>query len=340
MMAMVLEAFAAPLALREVPYPAAGADDLIVKTVACGVCATDLKVVSGESTSVRLPHVPGHEVAGIVEEAGADVVDFKIGDRVCCHFIVACRRCPSCRRGDTNLCLKMRDGKLAGRLGFEWPGGYAEYVRVPASVAVKVPAERVADLCIGADAIATAYRATAVRGAVSQNDVVVIIGAAGGLGIHALQIASVLGAETIAIDVSEERLDIARSFGADQCIRHDAWRDLLSTRADVVIDCAAVLGRSGDLIELLRPGGRFVAVAYSYEERLGVDYYSFVTTEKEVVGCRGATMDDLRAAINLVIAGDVEPVVTRRLPLVDANAALEHVASRGNVGRTVLDVAA
>lgn len=276
------------------------------------MCAKDLKIVAGDSSSVTLPHVPDHEVSGIVVETGGEVVDFKVGDRVCCHFTVACRRCPSCRRGDTNVCLNVRDGKVAGRLGFEWPGGYA-----------------------------TAYRATAVRGARSQNDVVGIIGTAGGLGIHALQIAGVLGTETIAIDVGEERLNIARSFGADHCIPLDARRDLLtSMRADVVVDCAGVLERSGDLIELLRPGGRLVAVGYSYEDRVGLDYYPFVTTEKEIVGCRGATMNDLRAAIDMVIAGDVEPVVTKRLPLVDANAALEHVASRGHVGRTVLDVAA
>jgi propanol-preferring alcohol dehydrogenase len=342
MKAMVLRGFNEPLTLEAAPDPACGAEDLIVAVLGCGVCATDLKIVAGHVPSTRLPHIPGHEIAGVVAAVGTAVTGFRPGDKVCTHFYVPCLACANCRAGRTNICLGLSDGKAAGRLGFEWPGGYAEFIRVPARVAVPLPpAASAEEICISADAIATPYHALHARLRIAAGQIVVLLGAGGGVGVHAVQLARAAGVRVVAVDQGPERLRLARDLGADECVDTaipGAWEDFLRRGrfADGVVDFAGSPALGAAATQVIKPGGRYVIVGYRYGETFPLPYQPAVSYELDILGARGSTTGDLRAAVGLILRGQVRPIVARRLPLDRANEALESVRTAQQPGRIVL----
>jgi acryloyl-coenzyme A reductase len=342
MKAMVLRGFDQPLASETVPDPACGPEDLIVSVSACGVCATDLKIIAGHVRSVRLPHIPGHEIAGVVAAVGTQATGFHVGDKVCTHFYAPCLECENCRAGRTSICRELSGGKVAGRLGFEWPGGYADFVRVPARIAVALPpAAAVQDLAICADAIATPYHALHTRLRVEPGQTLILLGAGGGLGLHAVQLARAAGAHAIAVDRGAARLQLARDLGAEEWVdaaTPGAWEALLRRGrfADGVLDLAGSPSLGGAATQALKAGGRYVIVGYRYEEPFPLPYQPAVSFELDILGSRASTMADLRAIVALVLAGRVRPVVGARLPLHRANEALECVRLAQQPGRVVL----
>lgn len=143
MHAMGLNAYERPPEFEPVPEPECGAEDLVLEVLACGVCATDLKIVRGDVPSVTLPHIPGHEIAGAVAEVGGDAEDrFKRGETACCYFFVPCNSCNNCRRGHINVCELLAGGDGAGRLGFELQGAYAQVQIAPSRGAHVIAVDR------------------------------------------------------------------------------------------------------------------------------------------------------------------------------------------------------
>jgi propanol-preferring alcohol dehydrogenase len=339
---MVLRDFHQPLRPETVPDPVCGPEDLVIAVSACGVCATDLKIAAGQVPSVRLPHVPGHEIAGVVAAVGARVAGFRVGDKVCAHFYVPCLACENCRAGRTSICLALSAGKVAGRLGFEWPGGYAEFLRLPARVAVPLPpTASLEELCISADAIATPYHALHARLRIAAGQTLVLLGAGGGVGVHAVQLAKAAGAHGIAVDRGAERLRLARDLGADECVdttTPGAWEDLLRRGrfADGVADFAGAPELGAAATSVIKPGGCYVIVGYRYGEPFPLPYQPSVSFELDILGARASTMADLQAAVALILAGRVRPIVATRLPLARANEALESVRMAERPGRMVL----
>ena len=341
MKAMVLRRFNERLTMETIADPVCGPQDLIVSVAACGVCATDSKIIAGHVRSTRLPHVLGHEIAGFVAATGADVEGFRVGDRICAHFCVPCFECDNCRRGRTNICLALSDGNTAGRLGFEWPGGYAELVRVPAHVAVPLPESApIEEICICADAVATAYHALHARLGIAARQTVVLLGAGGGLGIHAVQIAKAAGAHVIAVDRGDTRLQLAHDLGADETVdtaAAGAWERRLGRRfVDGVVDFAGSAEIGPAAMRVVKPGGRYVIVGYRYGEIFPLPWQASVSFELDVLGARGSTIADLRASVALILSGQVRPVIGARLPLDGANEALDAVRAAERPGRVVL----
>jgi len=342
MRAMVLRAFNQPMTLETSPDPACGPADLIVAVSACGVCATDLKIAAGHVRSTPLPHIPGHEIAGVVTAVGAQVTGFRVGDKICSHFYVPCLECENCRAGRTNICLALSGGKAAGRLGFEWPGGYAEFIRVPARVAVPLPpAAAVEDLAICADAIATPYHALHTRLGIAAGQTLILLGAGGGLGIHAVQLVRAAGAHAVAVDQGAGRLQLACDLGAEECVdtaEPGAWEALLRRGrfADGVIDFAGSPSLGAAATQVLKAGCRYVIVGYRYGEPFPLPYQPAVSFELDILGARASTMADLQATVALILAGRVRPIVGARLPLARANEALESVRTAQEPGRIVL----
>lgn len=342
MKAMVLREFGKALQLEHWPDPECGPADVVLEVRACGLCGTDLKIVAGDVPSVRLPHVPGHEVAGVVAEAGRDVKGLRPGDRACAHFYVPCLACEPCRAGRPNLCLEMPAGRIAGRLGFEWPGAFAERVRVPARALVRLPPDTPLDeLCVCADAVATPYHALHTRLGVTAGQRLVLLGAGGGLGLHAVQIARAAGARVVAVDRGGNRIEHARALGADEGVDTaipGQWEALLARGrfADAVIDMAGAAEIAAQATGCVKPGGHQVIVGYRYGERLPIPYQPAVSFELTFLGSRASTQSDLEAAVALVLAGKVRPVVAARVPLEQANQALESLRTAHLSGRTVL----
>jgi len=320
--------------LVQVPNPQPGPEDVLLQVLAAGVCHTDLHLLDGMKSGDRPPIVPGHEIAGRITKVGGDVYSANVGDRVVVHFGQPCGRCRQCRRKRTNLC---EEGHM---LGFDQPGGYAEFVVAKQSTVLplppNVPPAVAAPLgCSGA----TAHRAVVTQGEADEDDLVVIIGA-GGVGLSAVQIAKVQGAKVVAVDTREEARKAALDSGADEAVvpaeAAKAVRGLVDEAgADVVVDFVGKkstfdLGRS-----LLGFGGRFVAVAPG-DETTTVRANDLVNGGKSYLGVYSSTMADLARVIALAEAKRLTPVVTRKEPLASAEGVLKDLRNERIVGRAVL----
>jgi len=340
MKAMVLEHFEERMVWRDVPHPRIGLQEVLVRVRANGVCATDLKMIEGQVPTVTLPHVLGHEVAGEIAEVGDAVEGLQTGDHVTVYPTWGCGSCDPCRKGVENLCLR------APRTGFESDGGFAEYMRTRGRNAVKIDdSMSFEEAAILPDAVAATYHALVQRARVQVGETVVIVGV-GGLGIHAMQIARIMGARVIAADVVADKLQAALDFGADAVV--NSREEDLPARvkaitagqgADLVVECVGgstlpdILRES---ISCLRLGGRLLVVGYMYGQPLSVDSADLIYGQWSILGTRASTLQDVVDVARLVENGKLKPVVSERLALEQANDALAVLRESSPLGRIVL----
>ena len=209
MKAAIVHSYSKPLVIEEVPKPTPGTGEIIVKIETSGLCHTDIHAAHGDwPIKPKLPFIPGHEGIGIVEEIGKDVTEVKEGDRVGIPWLgYACGHCEYCASGWESLCEKQLN------TGYFLDGGYAEYVKAYAKYVGKIPQgvdplDAAPLTCAGV----TTYKAVKVSGAKSS-DLVAVFGI-GGLGHLAVQYARIAGAEVVAIDLHDEKLNLAKSLGA------------------------------------------------------------------------------------------------------------------------------
>jgi len=338
MQCMVLEQFNAPLVLREREIPAPGPQDAIVKMGACGLCGTDLKLWRGNHPALKqLPFVPGHEIAGEVVEVGTSVAKDLIGKHAVIYCYLSCGKCEFCRAGSEILCPN-----VTGQIGFNLDGGFAEYIKVPAAnlfcVSPEIPFEEAA---IVTDAIATPYRAITTKARLREGETLIVIGA-GGLGVHAIQIARVFGARVIAVDISQSALALATTVGADytfQTSKSDPRADILDLShggVDVVMDFVAKPVTQQLGLSLLKPGGRFISIAYAADNTLEINSQMLVSRELQLYGSRSCGRRDLQETIDLITQRKIKPIIASRYPLRDANLALGKLQQGDTVGRMVL----
>jgi D-arabinose 1-dehydrogenase-like Zn-dependent alcohol dehydrogenase len=351
---MAVEQYGAPLRLIDLPRPAPGPGQVLLRVIGCGVCRSDLKIADGTmpfSATLQLPHVPGHEIAAEIVEFGpaADGAvapassrpgpALRVGDRVVVYNYWGCRTCVYCQAGEENLCER-----LQGWTGFTSPGGFQEYLAVPDDCVLPLPSNVAAEhggplSC----ALGTAYHAVVTQGAVRAGEAVAIFGT-GGVGLHAVQVARAAGARVVAVDLQRHRLEAARAAGADAVVpagagAADGLRQATRGRgADLVVD---TVGHHGSLLtstDLVRRGGRIVLVGYTVA---AADYppmpsERIVLGQITVTGSRYVTRRELRRAFDLVERGHVRPIVTEEVPLEQANAALAMVREDRVTGRAVV----
>ncbi len=345
MRAMVVERYGEPLRMAELPVPSPGPGEVLVRVLGCGVCRSDLKVAAGAmpfSPTLRLPHVPGHEISGEVAALGPGAAG-RVGDRVLVYHYWACGRCVHCQAGEENLCLRLR-----GWAGFTTPGGFQEYLAVPDDCVLPLPAnirpEQGGPLTC---ALGTAYHAIVTRGGVRAGETVAILGA-GGVGLHAVQVACASGARVVAVDVQPHRLEAARAAGAQDAVLADDGaaeriREATAGRgADLVVD---TVGHHTSLLagaSLVRRGGRIVLVGYTAraDEYPPLPSERAVLEEMSVLGSRYATRRELSRALDLVARGLVRPIISGEVPLERANEALAMVREDRAIGRVIVRVAA
>ena len=223
MKAAVLYEVRQPLKIEELKMPDVDDEDVLIKVASCGVCHTDLKVVEGR-TRFTPPTILGHEVAGTVEQVGAYCKDFKSGDRVIIGMRYKCGRCRYCLSARENLCerrpapppLKTIDGTIVTRWNV---GGFAEYVSVPAYMAFKIPdGMSMEEASVVGCRVTTAYNAVKHRARLEPGDSALVIGC-GGIGLNTIQFLKCFGAyPIIAVDIADEKLAAAKSFGATHTI--------------------------------------------------------------------------------------------------------------------------
>ena len=337
MKAMVLREFNEPLLEEQRQLPLIGENDLLIRVLACGVCYTDVKISTGLVKLVTPPLIMGHEVAGEVVDLGRGVHNFSEGDRVCVYFYLNCGVCENCLGKRENLCLN-----LSGRIGFQYDGGYAEYIRVPATHAYSAPAGiPIEEAAILVDAVAAPLHGLKARANLQPGETVAVVGI-GGLGIHAIQIAKILGGRVLAIDLDEQRLQAAREFGAEALngSQKDLAKIIVSMTegkgVDVVLD---LVGRNDTLhssLSFLKLGGRYVIVGYNFEAPFSFYPHLIMTNEFTVIGSRASSPGDLIEVIRLVEQKKLKTVVSERFPLSQANLALERLKKNQIFGRAVL----
>lgn len=360
MRAAVLPVTGAPLKVRDLEVVPPRPGEVRVRVAACGVCHSDLSVAAGTLRS-PLPVVLGHEVAGVVVEAGEGVRAPVVGERVVVALSPACGTCPFCREGLPNLCVQMVPGMIgataldgttrlrdAGTPVYQLcgVGGFAEEVVVAAGMCISVPPEVPLErACLLGCGVLTGVGAVRNTAGVRPGQSVAVIGC-GGVGLAAVQAARIAGAEPIvAVDVDPARLALAHSLGATHEVRGDAdaraaVRAICPLGVHVAVEAA---GRTDTLEcawELLRPGGLAVAVGMpAARDRVSLHMGGFFQARR-IAGCVYGGADprrDIPRLLGLVRTGQLrlDPLVTAELPLEGAQQALDAVAA-GAGGRHVL----
>jgi len=340
MRAMVIHRHGGPEVLSYEPAwpdPQAGAGEIVVKVAACGLNYLDVFVregMPGEPT--HLPQITGGDIAGIVEHVGPGVEQPAVGERVVLNPSWGCGACEYCSEGLTPRCLRPH------MLGEMDPGGLAEYVKCPAGQAIPLPGdypfEQAACLPI---TFGTAYRMVVTRGRTRPGDVVLVLGAGGGVAIAAVQIAKLAGARVIATASTEAKLQRAAESGADDVINYVAdekWdetvRRLTGKRgADVIIE---TVGSSTweQSIRALGKGGRLVTSGATAGPIGKTDIRYLFRREQELLGSNGWTHDELLRVVELAFQNKLCPVIDRVLPLeraADGEIALERREVFGKV---------
>lgn len=365
MLAAVLRVADAPIfELEQIPVPTPRAGEVLVRVEACGVCHSDLHVARGEIAFPR-PAVMGHELSGTVAALGPEVTGFAVGDRVVGGFIMPCAKCAHCLEGRDDLCeVFFVNNRLNGalfdgesrlidasgqRLNMYSAGGFAEYAVIPTSALAMVSDDLELDLaailgCAGMTAYSAVTRAAGeVRGAT------VCVIAVGGVGLSITQIVAALGAKrVIAVDLSNEKLALARALGAthtvngSDCDVVETVKEISGGGVQVAFEAFGSSVTLGQAVRVLGGGGRAVAVGLaSNDAEVSVPITQFVRRGQELIGSFGArTRIDLPAVQRLAAAGgfSLANIVTNRYSLADINAAYEDLAAGRILGRAVVQV--
>jgi alcohol dehydrogenase len=319
---------------------------VVVRVAATGVCRSDWHAWKGHDP-VSLPHVPGHELAGIVEQVGADVRRWRTGQRVTVPFVCGCGRCEYCAAGEQQVCPHQTQP------GFTGPGSFAERVALHAADTnlVELPdaVGFVAAASLGCR-FATAYRALTAHGRLTEGRWLAVHGC-GGVGMSAVMIGVALGARVVAVDVSETALRRARELGAHAVVDATsaadvaaAVREVTGGGAHVSLDALGLPATAVASLRSLRRRGRHVQVGLllgdSATPPLPMDLV--VAQELEIYGSHGMAAHEYPPLLRLVADGVLRPeqLVGRVLGLADAGAALAAMddPSAGAEGMTVLDL--
>jgi alcohol dehydrogenase len=332
MRALVFDEYGGPLEVREVPQPSAPADGVVVEVRATGICRSDWHGWQGHDPGIALPHVPGHELAGVVHEVGASVRHWKPGDRVTVPFVNACGRCPRCLDGDHQVCDSQRQP------GFTHWGSFAEFVALDAAdvnlVAVPDEMSFVTAASLGCR-FATSYRAVISQGRAAAGEWVVVHGC-GGVGLSAVQAAVSVGASVIAVDVSEGALELAKSMGAQYGLFPPAVKEIRSLTeggAHLSIDALGSEETCLASIASLRPRGRHVQIGLLPGPKFPVPMARLLFKELELIGSHGMAAHHYPEMLSAVSSGALHPdaLVTRELSLDEAAEALRSVGSKPGI---------
>jgi D-arabinose 1-dehydrogenase-like Zn-dependent alcohol dehydrogenase len=315
---------------------------VVIEVAATGLCRSDWHAWMGHDPEVKLPHVPGHEFAGVVAEVGSAVHDWRPGDRVTVPFVCACGTCETCLRGEQQVCERQFQP------GFTHWGSFAEAVAIDRADVnlVRVPATM--DLETAASLgcrFSTAYRAVTHHGRVERDDWVVVHGC-GGVGLSALMICVARDAKVIAVDVSPPALALARRLGAVATLDAGdtdivgAVRELTGGGAQVSIDALGSVATCQNSIASLRRRGRHVQVGLmlAEDDMPPVPMSRVIADELELYGSHGMAAHDYPAMLAEISDGSLQPqrLVAHRIPLSEAAAALAGMGQRPGDGITMI----
>ncbi len=330
MKAAVLREIGAELSIEVLPVPEIESNEVLVKTKACGICGTDIHIMNGWGYLPELPHILGHEPAGIVVKVGDGVRTLKPGDRVIPNIFHSCGSCHYCLQGRETLC-----DELGGITGVTRSGAFAECFKASEQNLFILPDEiDYAQGCVIADAVVTAVHA--VRNADIQSYETVAVIGAGGVGQIVITLAGHQGADVFAFDVNEEKLVMARRLGAQRTVLFGAAEMVEALKqCDVIMEC---VGRSSTLqtvVEGAKKGARIIVIGYE-NEAAGIRPQLLAQKELLLMGSRSGTKLDTFEAIRYVQKGILQPYISDYYELKHINQAIRTLADGKAKGRVVI----
>lgn len=330
------------LRLEEVLVPEPGPSEVLIRVRACGVGYTVTKFLLGQAdggpNSKLLPRIPGHEIAGDIIETDENVLEFKKGDRVLVYFYLICGQCYYCLAGEQDHCINRR-----GVVGQQIDGGYAEYVKVPAQNVFHLPDSiPYKEATVINDAVATPVHVMKHRAQVKPGDDVLIVGAAGGVGIHAVQMAKFYGGRVIGADIDDTKLEKLKDYGA---------ADIINTRKQSMVDEVKRLTNGKgvaaavdfvcnhktlhDSLDCIARKGRMVVMS-GHPTPISVPPIKLVSQEVTITGSRYATATDFTDATELVRRSIIRPVISEAGKLEDTEKIHALIAQNKVLGRGVV----
>ena len=312
MKAAVYEKFQGPVEIQTVADPSPLKNGVVLRVAATGVCRSDWHGWMGHDPDISLPHVPGHEISGVVEAVGAGIRNFQEGDRVTLPFVGGCGKCEQCASGNQQIC------DFQFQPGFTHWGSYAEYVAIEYAdinlVAIPDEIDFVTAASLGCR-FATSFRAVVAQGGVAPGQWVAVHGC-GGVGLSAVMIASAFDAKVIAVDISDDALQLAKSVGAVELIDAkfqssvvDAIKDLTGGGVHLSIDALGSGETCYNSIANLRKRGRHVQVGLM----AGDDYHPavpmelIIANELEIVGSHGLQARVYDRMLQMILSGKLDP---------------------------------
>jgi alcohol dehydrogenase len=344
MRAVVIDAVRGRPEVRDVAEPTAPPDGVVVRVEATGLCRSDWHAWAGHD-DIALPHVPGHELAGVVVAVGAGVHRWSTGDRVTVPFVCGCGRCEWCRSGNAQVCPDQQQP------GFTHWGSFAEYVALHGADTNLVAVPEHVDLATAAALgcrFATAYRALADRARLAEGEWVTVVGA-GGVGLSAVMIARALGGRVIAVDRNPEALALARELGAEHTLRADgsdvpaAVAALTGGGGHVAVDAVGSEQTCADAVLSLRRRGRHVQIGLlpPVEGHPRVPMARVIGWELDLLGSHGMAAVDYPDMMALIEQGRLRPqrLVARTIGLEEAAALLPGFDRATAAGMTMVDPA-
>ncbi len=345
MKAVVYEEFGKLPEIRDVPDPAPSDSGVVIRVEASGICRSDWHGWMGHDPDIKLPHVPGHEMAGVVESVGKGVTKWREGARVTLPFCCGCGDCPTCHGGHLHLCDR------SFQPGFTHWGSFARYCAIDYAdhnlVWLPIDIDFVTAAALGCRFV-TSFRAIVDRGRVVKGEWVAIHGC-GGVGLSAVMIASAMGARVVGIDVNDKALALARSVGAEFTINARecgdvpaAVRDATGRGAHVSLDALGSMETCRNSILSLRKRGRHVQVGLllAGESEPALPMHPVLSRELEIVGSYGMPANHYGRVIEMIVGGRLDPraLIDRTVTLEEAPGELVGMGTFGaGVGIAVID---
>ena len=344
MKALVFEQFQAPLSIQNVPDPLPAPDGVVIEVKATGLCRSDWHGWMGHDDDITLPHVPGHEFAGVIRAIGRDVRKWKVGDRITVPFVCACGACPECQSGNQQVCDRQFQP------GFTHWGSFAEYVAIDRAdvnvVALPDDMDFVTAASLGCR-FATSFRAVVAQGRVSGGQWVAVHGC-GGVGLSAIMIATALGANVIAIDIAEDKLELAKSVGAVAIVHAGTTADVVAAVIEisrggvhVSIDALGSPDTCFNSILNLRKRGKHIQIGLMLGEHKHprIPMNKVIANELEIYGSHGMQAYQYGLLLDMIKTGALSPqkLIGSCISLQDAVLALPEMDTFQNLGVTMID---
>lgn len=344
MRAAVYEQFKQTISVKQVPDPIPTAAGVVLQVKATGICRSDWHGWMGNDSDVKLPHVPGHELAGVVAEVGNHVKLWKVGDRVTLPFVGGCGSCGECATGNQQVC------DYQFQPGFTHWGSFAEFVAIDYADTnlVELPEEIdfVTAASLGCRFI-TSFRAIVDQAKVKGGEWVAVHGC-GGVGLSAIMIANALGANVVAIDIADDKLEFAKSMGAISVVNSkdvanviEAVKDITHGGASVSLDALGHPETCLNSIANLRKRGRHIQVGIMEAQHRNpkIPMGLVISNELEIYGSHGMQAHRYHEMLEMIQRGILQPqrLIGKTISLDESAEELANMNNFSNIGVTVID---